>query len=100
MEAAEQLADVENGIPDLDSCPFCGSLGVAIVGFAARCGSCGAVGTFGPTDAEAANRWNARARLKGPRSHPSRRQMKRTGKVESRIHSAPGATGRDFVLFP
>ncbi len=57
--------ELENGIPDLLACPFCGSLGVAIVGFAARCGTCGAVGPFGPTEEEAAKRWNERAKYPG-----------------------------------
>ncbi len=55
----------ENLMPDLMACPFCGSLGIAIVGFAARCGTCGAVGPFGPTEEEAAKRWNERAKDRG-----------------------------------
>ncbi len=65
VEITEEVTNLENGMPDLEPCPFCGSLGVAVVGFAARCGSCGAVGPFGPTAMDAAERWNARSRLKG-----------------------------------
>ncbi len=65
MEISERLVELEDRIPDLEPCPFCGSLGVAIIGFAARCGSCGAVGPFGPTEVEAAKRWNVRAKLTG-----------------------------------
>ncbi len=52
--------ELENGMPELRPCPFCGSLGIAVVGFGARCGTCGAVGPFGPTEEEAARRWNKR----------------------------------------
>ncbi len=52
---------LENGMPELKACPFCGSLGAAVIGFGVHCGSCGAVGPFGPTEEEAARRWNARA---------------------------------------
>ncbi len=72
MELAEKHVELENRIPDLIACPFCGSLGVAIVGFAARCGTCGAVGPFGPTDVEAARRWNERAN--DPKSRGGRRR--------------------------
>jgi restriction alleviation protein Lar len=65
MKTMEKGIQLENAIPDLLACPFCGSLGVAIVGFAARCGTCGAVGPFGPTEAEAAKRWNERAKYPG-----------------------------------
>ncbi len=66
MKIKERQLAFENAIPDLEACPFCGSLGVAIVGFAARCGTCGAVGPFGPTEEEAARRWNERAKYPGP----------------------------------
>ncbi len=41
-------------------CPFCGSPGVAVVGSFVRCGSCGAAGPFGNSEAEAVERWNVR----------------------------------------
>ncbi len=44
-------------------CPFCGSPGVAVVGSFVRCGTCGAAGPFGNSEAEAVERWNARAGL-------------------------------------
>ncbi len=47
-------------IDEIKPCPFCGSLGVALVGSFVRCGSCGAAGPYGYTDAEAVERWNAR----------------------------------------
>ncbi len=52
---------LENGMPTLEACPFCGSLGAAVIGFGVHCGTCGAVGPFGPTEEEAARRWNKRA---------------------------------------
>ncbi len=52
---------LENGMPTLRPCPFCGSLGAAVIGFGVHCGTCGAVGPFGPTEEEAARRWNQRA---------------------------------------
>ena len=61
-EPTEKPERLENGMPELKACPFCGSLGVAVVGFGARCGTCGAVGPFGPTEEEAARRWNERAK--------------------------------------
>ncbi len=45
---------------ELKPCPFCGSLGVAIVGSFVRCGTCGGAGPYGCSDAEAAYRWNER----------------------------------------
>lgn len=45
---------------DIKPCPFCGSLGVAVVGSFVRCGKCGASGPFGNTEAEAVQRWNDR----------------------------------------
>ena len=56
----EELIRPEDHMPELQACPFCGSLGVAVVGFGARCGTCGAVGPFGPTEEDAARRWNQR----------------------------------------
>ncbi len=47
-------------VPELKPCPFCGSLGVAIVGSFVRCGTCGGTGPYGYSDAEATNRWNER----------------------------------------
>ncbi len=41
-------------------CPFCGSSGVAVVGSFVRCGTCGAAGPFGNSEAEAVERWNVR----------------------------------------
>ena len=49
-----------DSIVDLKPCPFCGSLSVAIVGSFVRCGGCGAVGPYGYTNEEAAERWNRR----------------------------------------
>ncbi len=46
-------------IAELEPCPFCGSSGV-LVGSFVRCGKCGAVGPYGSTQAEAADRWNQR----------------------------------------
>ena len=48
------------GTTELKPCPFCGSVRVAIVGSFVRCGRCGAVGPFGCSEAEAAERWNNR----------------------------------------
>ncbi len=50
-------------IAELKPCPFCGSLGVVVVGSFVRCGNCGAVGPYGLTQADAAERWNHRASL-------------------------------------
>ncbi len=52
----------------LKPCPFCGSLGVAVIGSFVRCGSCGAVGPYGYNEREAVRRWNERARLPIPSS--------------------------------
>lgn len=49
-------------IAEIKPCPFCGSLGVAVVGPFVRCGSCGAVGPYGHTNGDAVQRWNERAR--------------------------------------
>ncbi len=46
-------------IAELQPCPFCGSSGV-LVGSFVRCGKCGAVGPYGATQAEAADRWTPR----------------------------------------
>ncbi len=48
-----------DAIDELEPCPFCGSSGV-LVGSFVRCGKCGAVGPYGSTQAEAADRWNRR----------------------------------------
>jgi hypothetical protein len=71
----EEVIRPEDQMPELQACPFCGSLGVAVVGFGARCGTCGAVGPFGPTEEDAARRWNQRRTIPsvapgtGPLSH-------------------------------
>ena len=46
---------------ELKPCPFCGSVGIAVVGSFVRCGCCGAVGPYGYTEVEAVERWNMRA---------------------------------------
>ncbi len=51
-----------DAIVELEPCPFCGSSGV-LVGSFVRCGKCGAVGPYGSTQAEAADRWNQRVEL-------------------------------------
>ena len=60
-----------NSLNDMKPCPFCGSLGVTVVGSSVRCGSCGAAGPYGVSDAEAVTRWNERRSItpadrKGP----------------------------------
>ncbi len=52
-------SDMDSGVHMLP-CPFCGSTGVAVVGSFVRCGTCGAAGPFGNSEAEAVERWNVR----------------------------------------
>ncbi len=47
----------------LKPCPFCGSLQVAVVFGAVRCGNCGCTGPGAMTDDQACSRWNQRVRL-------------------------------------
>ena len=63
LKLMEKPKKPEDQMPDMKPCPFCGSLGVAVVGFGARCGTCGAVGPFGPTEEDAARRWNQRVTI-------------------------------------
>lgn len=65
---------------DIRPCPFCGSFGVALVGSFVRCGSCGAAGPYGLTDAEAIQRWNERVRAEPQGEHVA--NASRAGKTK------------------
>ena len=68
MNEFEVEVETMETLPKLKPCPFCGSSAVALVDLTVRCGSCCAVGPFGVSAEQAAQRWNERAEAKFDKS--------------------------------